>query len=105
VKFRARDPDHDLDVFALLFGRFKPRPAFFVLDHHHPTRHCGALHIRLCSLAREGKEDREPATVSALGARKWHSLGMFTPSFVTGHLISRLGLTRIMLTGAVLLLL
>src|SRR5215470_16622370 len=49
------------------------RPDFFVLDHHHPTRHCGALHIRLCSLAREGKEDREPATVSALGARKWHS--------------------------------
>ena len=36
---------------------------------------------------------------------QWHSLGMFAPSFVTGHLISRLGLTRIMLTGAVLLLL
>ena len=30
---------------------------------------------------------------------------MFAPSFVTGHLISRLGLTRIMLTGVVLLLL
>ena len=30
---------------------------------------------------------------------------MFAPSFVTGHLITRLGLTRIMLTGAVLLLL
>jgi hypothetical protein len=45
----AGAPDHDLDVFALLFGRFKPRPASFVLDHHHPTRHCGALHIRLCS--------------------------------------------------------
>src|SRR3954469_19315377 len=36
---------------------------------------------------------------------QWHSLGMFAPSFVTGHLISRLGLTRIMLTGTVLLLL
>ena len=36
---------------------------------------------------------------------QWHSLGMFAPSFVTGHLITRLGLTRIMLTGAVLLLL
>ena len=36
---------------------------------------------------------------------QWHSLGMFAPSFVTGHLISRLGLTRIMLTGVVLLLL
>jgi len=36
---------------------------------------------------------------------QWHSLGMFAPSFVTGHLISCLGLTRIMLTGTVLLLL
>ena len=36
---------------------------------------------------------------------QWHSLGMFAPSFVTGHLITRLGLTRIMLAGAVLLLL
>ena len=36
---------------------------------------------------------------------QWDSLGMFAPSFVTGHLISRLGWTRIMLTGAVLLLL
>jgi len=36
---------------------------------------------------------------------QWHSLGMFAPSFVTGHLIGRLGLTRIMLTGAVLMLL
>src|SRR5207302_9597498 len=36
---------------------------------------------------------------------QWHSLGMFAPSFVTGHLISRLGFTRIMLTGAALLLL
>ena len=30
---------------------------------------------------------------------------MFAPSFVTGHLITHLGLTRIMLAGAVLLLL
>src|SRR6476646_2785402 len=36
---------------------------------------------------------------------QWHSLGMFAPSFVTGYLITRFGLTRIMLTGAVLLLL
>jgi hypothetical protein len=36
---------------------------------------------------------------------QWHLLGMFAPSFVTGHLISHLGLTRIMLTGAMLLLL
>ncbi|HEV8680257.1 MAG TPA: MFS transporter [Stellaceae bacterium] len=36
---------------------------------------------------------------------QWHSLGMFAPSFFTGHLITRFGLIRIMLTGAVLLLL
>jgi MFS family permease len=34
-----------------------------------------------------------------------HALGMFAPSFVTGHLISRFGVTRILLTGAALLLL
>jgi MFS family permease len=35
---------------------------------------------------------------------QWHSLGMYAPSFVTGHLIARFGLARIMLTGALLLL-
>ena len=33
------------------------------------------------------------------------ALGMFAPSFVTGHLITRFGVTRILLTGAALLLL
>ncbi len=36
---------------------------------------------------------------------QWHALGMFAPSFVTGHLIARFGVTRILLTGAALLLL
>ena len=35
---------------------------------------------------------------------QWHALGMFAPSFVTGHLINRFGLARVMLTGAALLL-
>jgi len=35
---------------------------------------------------------------------QWHSLGMYAPSFVTGHLITRFGVTRILLTGAALLL-
>jgi MFS family permease len=35
---------------------------------------------------------------------QWHILGMYAPSFVTGHLIARFGLTKIMLTGAALLL-
>ncbi len=33
---------------------------------------------------------------------EWHVLGMFAPSFVTGHLIRRFGVLNIMLTGAVL---
>ncbi len=36
---------------------------------------------------------------------QWHALGMFAPSFVTGHLIARFGLMRVLLTGAALLLL
>jgi MFS family permease len=36
---------------------------------------------------------------------QWHALGMYAPSFVTGHLIDRFGATRIMLTGIVLLVL
>ncbi len=35
---------------------------------------------------------------------QWHVVGMFAPSFFTGHLIARFGLITIMLTGAVLLL-
>jgi MFS family permease len=35
---------------------------------------------------------------------QWHILGMYAPSFVTGHLIARFGLPAILLSGAVLLL-
>ncbi|MGF1528289.1 MAG: MFS transporter [Candidatus Competibacterales bacterium] len=35
---------------------------------------------------------------------QWHLVGMFAPSFVTGHLMARLGLYPVMFTGAVLLL-
>jgi MFS family permease len=31
---------------------------------------------------------------------QWHVLGMFAPSFVTGHLINRFGVLRIMTAGA-----
>jgi MFS family permease len=31
---------------------------------------------------------------------QWHVLGMFAPSFFTGHLIKRFGVPRVMLTGA-----
>jgi len=33
---------------------------------------------------------------------QWHVLGMYLPSFFTGHLISRFGLSRIMFIGAIL---
>lgn len=33
---------------------------------------------------------------------EWHVLGMFAPSFITGHLIRRLGVLTIMLTGALM---
>ena len=35
---------------------------------------------------------------------QWHVVGMFAPSFFTGHLITRFGLVKVMLTGAILLL-
>ena len=34
---------------------------------------------------------------------EWHVIGMFAPSFFTGHLIGRFGVLRIMVTGALLL--
>jgi MFS family permease len=33
----------------------------------------------------------------------WHVMGMFVPAFFTGHLITRFGVTKIMLVGAALL--
>ncbi|HEX3860736.1 MAG TPA: MFS transporter [Stellaceae bacterium] len=35
---------------------------------------------------------------------QWHALGMYAPSFVTGHLIARFGVVRILMTGAALFL-
>jgi predicted MFS family arabinose efflux permease len=35
---------------------------------------------------------------------QWHVVGMFAPSFFTGHLIERIGILRIMMAGALLML-
>ena len=35
---------------------------------------------------------------------QWHVLGMYAPSFFTGHVIARLGVLRVLITGAVLML-
>ncbi|MBV9740849.1 MAG: MFS transporter [Hyphomicrobiales bacterium] len=41
---------------------------------------------------------------SATDAIQWHILGMYAPSFVTGHLISRFGIFRVGLTGCAIFL-
>ncbi|MFV8835360.1 MFS transporter [Aquisalimonas sp. APHAB1-3] len=46
----------------------------------------------------EGFGMREAATVM-----QWHVLGMFAPSFITGHLIARFGLGNMLLTGCAVL--
>jgi MFS family permease len=40
----------------------------------------------------------------AIGIIRWHLVGMFAPSFVTGSLIARWGVARVLLAGAGLLL-
>ncbi|MFQ5609769.1 MAG: MFS transporter, partial [Woeseiaceae bacterium] len=47
----------------------------------------------------DGFSLKETATVI-----KWHVLGMYVPSLVSGFLIERFGVSRLMFTGAVLLL-
>jgi MFS family permease len=42
-------------------------------------------------------------TDASLGLQ-WHVLGMFAPSFVTGSLIARFGVERVVLTGLALIL-
>lgn len=40
---------------------------------------------------------------AAAGVTRWHLVGMFAPSFITGGLIARFGVLRILVAGAVLL--
>src|SRR5216684_3484511 len=49
---------------------------------------------------------RQPAFIAAdaIGIIRMHLIGMFAPSFVTGSLIARFGVTRILLAGAGMLL-
>lgn len=50
-------------------------------------------------LAMEGFEHPFSSTASVI---RWHVLGMFAPSFITGFLIARFGLLNIIFTGIVL---
>ena len=47
---------------------------------------------------------RMPFAEAAL-VLEWHVIGMFAPSFFTGHLVRRFGVLTIMFTGAVLMFL
>ena len=49
------------------------------------------------AMGASGHDFREAAFVI-----QWRVVGMFAPSFVTGHIIKRFGLTAVMLTGVVL---
>lgn len=51
------------------------------------------LAMRLCGL---------PQEASNLGIQ-WHIIAMYAPSFFTGHLITRFGTTRVILTGLLLI--
>ncbi len=42
------------------------------------------------------------SVTNAMLGTQWHMLGMFAPSFITGHLIARFGVERIVLTGLAL---
>jgi len=44
------------------------------------------------------------SSADAIGIIRMHLIGMFAPSFVTGNLIARFGVTRILLAGAGMLL-
>ncbi|MEH6472892.1 MAG: MFS transporter [Halopseudomonas sp.] len=60
-----------------------------------------ALIMNATPLAMSGCGFDFPTTA---GVIQWHVLGMFAPSFLTGRLISRFGVTRIMLLGAGLMI-
>jgi MFS family permease len=50
------------------------------------------------SMRAQGYDMNQVATIM-----QWHVLGMFAPSFITGSLIARFGVGKVLLTGSVLL--
>jgi len=60
-----------------------------------------ALVMTATPLAMQGHGHSFPDTAFVI---QWHALGMFVPSFFTGHLIRRFGAVRIVLTGTLAML-
>lgn len=103
---------------VLLLGLRMPRPAPFAPGAGRPLAHIvrqpvvavamlvGALGYGIMALimtatplAMDGHQHGYSNTAWVI---EWHVLGMFVPSFFTGHLLQRFGITRVMTTGAVL---
>ncbi len=67
---------------------------------------CGMLGYAVMSLVMTATPLAMQATKLPFGDTafviQWHVFAMFAPSFFTGHLISRFGLARVMLTGVLL---
>ncbi|MEO5732892.1 MAG: MFS transporter [Rubrivivax sp.] len=61
----------------------------------------GVMNLLMAATPIAMQQCRHPFESTAL-VLEWHVLGMFVPSFFTGHLIRRFGVLPIMLTGAAL---
>jgi MFS family permease len=106
-----------LTLFALLFMRL-PRPSAPAHGDGRPLRAIAAQATYLVAVAGGAlgygvMAFVMTATPLAMHAHahpfsdtafviEWHLLGMFAPSFFTGHLIRRFGVLNVMLTGALL---
>ena len=78
------------------------QPAYFVAVLGGVIAYCVmALMMTITAVA---MADAEHPFADAAFVIQWHVLGMFVPSFFTGHLIGRFGVLNVMAWGAVLLL-
>ena len=112
-----------LSVIALVLLQFTTIPRPSETERRQAGRPIGELALQpvflvavLCALVGYGAMNlvmtvTPPAMMgmghgfdSAALVIQWHVLGMYLPSFFTGHLIARFGVLRILVTGAVLML-
>ncbi len=63
----------------------------------------GAMNLVMVSTPLAMVDSAHPFDTAAF-VIQWHVLGMFAPSFVTGHLIRRFGVLQVMASGAALIL-
>lgn len=97
---RLPPPPHRTGATSVRLGPILRRPGVFVAilcavvgwDSMNLLMAVTPLEMMLC-----GFEVGDSATII-----QWHAAAMFAPSFVTGHLIARFGMLRVIGTGAVL---